>query len=199
MSDTTTDPALSGENTPPPAAAPSPAAAPAPAPVVTVEEPLGAGGKKVLEAERAARAEAEKRLAALKPLEELLSGRQTGQTKTDLELLNERLAAHEGELARERTERYRAEVAAAKGLSPELAGRLVGASREELAADADALLAVLPAPPEPAGPRNPAPDPSQGARGGQPVDVEALIADAQAKRDFRRVIALQKTKLANPK
>lgn len=60
--------------------------------------------------------------------------------------------------------RWRAEVAAEKGLSPALAERLRGSSKEELAADADALLALIPA--QSSGPRNPAPDPSQGVRSG---------------------------------
>jgi predicted Zn-dependent protease len=64
-----------------------------------------------------------------------------------------RAEAAEGELAR-----YR--VALAKGLPADLAGRLRGDTEEDLAADADALLALI-GERRPAGPK---PDPSQGAR-----------------------------------
>ncbi|QDY06157.1 hypothetical protein FJK98_02425 [Micromonospora sp. HM134] len=131
-------------------------------------------------------------------------GGQPGDGKTDLERLTERLTKHEEELSTERAARYRAEVAAAKGLTPQQAARLRGATREELEADADELLALFPAAAAPAGPaaaptgpRTPAPDPSQGARGTQPPDLEAQIAAAQKEGDFRKVIALQKQKLAN--
>ncbi|GLY21688.1 hypothetical protein [Micromonospora sp. NBRC 101691] len=162
------------------------------------DEPLGPAGKKALDEERAARKELERKLAALAPLEQLaqaLGGKATGDGKTDLERLTERLTQHETEIAAERAARYRAEVAAAKGLTPQQAARLQGATREELEADADALLALFPA--APAGPRNPVPDPSQGPRGTQPPDLEAQIAAAQAKGDYRAVIALQQSKLAN--
>ncbi|WP_416902749.1 hypothetical protein [Micromonospora echinospora] len=161
------------------------------------DDPLGPAGKKALDEERAARKELERKLAALAPLEQLaqaLGGKSTGDGTTDLERLTERLTQHEAELATERAARYRAEVAAAKGLTPQQAARLQGATREELEADADALLALFPGP---AGPRNPAPDPSQGPRGTQPPDLEAQIAAAQAKGDYRAVIALQQSKLAN--
>lgn len=43
----------------------------------------------------------------------------------------------------------------------------------------------------------PRPDPSQGSRGGAAVGVDARIADAQAKGDWRTVLSLQNEKLAN--
>src|SRR5690349_696993 len=79
-----------------------------------VENPtdeLGEGGKKALEAERAARRDAERRERELRA------------RVTELELSE-----------------ARREVAAAKGLSPAQAKRLVGTTREELEADADELL-----------------------------------------------------------
>ena len=61
----------------------------------------------------------------------------------------------------------RLEVATDKGLPPKLAKRLVGATREELEADADELLSdAPPARKEPEKPKAPKPDKSQGARDG---------------------------------
>jgi len=152
----------------------------------------------VLQEEREARKALEKQLAELaplaqlKPLAELLGGRSSGDTKTDLEKLTERLDSYERQIAEERMARWRAEVAAEKGLPPALAARLQGATREDLAADADALLALIPTP----GPRTPAPDPSQGSRGSGPADLDTLIHEAQVKGDWRTVISLQNQKLA---
>jgi len=56
------------------------------------------------------------------------------------------------------------EVAFEKGLTPAQAKRLVGATREELEADADDILATFPAVATKAEPKTPKPDPSQGAR-----------------------------------
>ncbi|MFE7869754.1 hypothetical protein ACFUYE_05315 [Micromonospora humida] len=192
-------PADPGTGQPPaPGAVQPPATPPAGDPAKPGDAPLGPGGEKALREEREARKALEKQLAELAPLKQLaeaLGGKPTGDGKTDLERLTERLTQHETELASERAARYRAEVAAAKGLTPQQAARLQGATREELEADADALLALFPA--APAGPRAPAPDPSQGARGTQPLDLEAQIAAAQKDGDVRKVIALQKQKLAN--
>ncbi|MFG1847786.1 hypothetical protein [Micromonospora carbonacea] len=178
-----------------PPAPPAPAP-PAPAPTGQPDEPLREPGKRALEEERARAKALEKELAALAPLKQLaeaLGGKPTGDAPTDLEKLTERLTQHETELAAEREARWRAEVAHEKGLTPAQAARLRGASRDEFAADADALLALFPA--APAGPRNPAPDPSQGARGTQPPDLEAQIAAAQKAGDWRKGIALQRQKL----
>lgn len=50
------------------------------------------------------------------------------------------------------------------------------------------------------GPRLPRPDPSQGPRpGGQPGDLAAQIAEAQAKGDWKTVLKLENSKLANVK
>jgi hypothetical protein len=107
----------------------------------------------------------------------------------------ERIAKYEQDLAAERDARWRAEVAAEKGLSTQQAARLRGATREELVADADELVALFPT--APAGPRNPAPDPSQGARGGQPgPDLQAQIAAAKARGDIKTAIALERSKLS---
>ncbi|MEO3922702.1 hypothetical protein ABGB07_02285 [Micromonosporaceae bacterium B7E4] len=159
------------------------------------DKPLGPGGEKALAAEREARKALEKQLADLAPLKQLagmLGGQPTGDGKTDLDRLTERLSQHETELANERLARWRAEVVAEKGISPALAARLQGATREELAADADALVALIPT----AKPGTPAPDPSQGSRGGTPPDLDAQIAEAQKKGDVMAVIRLNGQKLA---
>jgi hypothetical protein len=113
--------------------------------------------------------------------------------KTDIEQLTERLTNHETELAKERDARWRAEVAHEKGLTPTQAGRLQGRTREELAADADALVADFGI--TPGKPSTPKPDPSQGARPGV-SDIDAQIAEAQKARNFTRVIALKQQKAA---
>lgn len=167
--------------------------------VATADEPLGEGGKKALAAEREARKALEKQIAALAPLQKLADALGTGTPaaggKSEVELLNERFAEHEKTVAEERAARWRAEVAHEKGLTPAQAARLAGATRDELLADADALLALFPAAAS-ANPGTPKPDPSQGARGGG-LSVDAQIAEAQKKGDWRTVISLQNQKL-NP-
>jgi hypothetical protein len=182
---------------PAPAPTPTPPQPPAPTPPPpTPDEPLGPAGKRALEAEREARKALEKQVSELAPLRKLAemlgAGTPAANGKSEIELLTERFTAHEKTVAEERAARWRAEVANEKGLPPSLAARLRGETREEMAADADTLKALLP----PEGPRTPAPDPSQGARGGQPADLDAQIREAQAKRDWRTVISLQNSKLA---
>lgn len=160
MTDTTHDTAPAGE----PQATDTP---PAPPETAQGDQPLGEAGLKALQREREARKALERQLAELAPLKQLadlLGGKSTGDAKTDLERLTERMDQYERQITEERMARWRAEVAAEKGLSPALAERLRGSSKEELAADADALLALIPA--QSSGPRNPAPDPSQGVRSG---------------------------------
>ena len=66
-------------------------------------------------------------------------------------------------------ENARLHVAFDKGLPKALAGRLQGSTAEELAADADALLALLN---KQDAPLNPRPDPSQGPQQMSPTAVE---------------------------
>lgn len=85
----------------------------------------------------------------LKPLEKLakaLDGDEGESSKADpVAALEDRLSKHEQELAQERSARWRAEIAHEKGLTPQQAQRLQGSTREELAADADALKELFPA------------------------------------------------------
>lgn len=171
-----------------------PASAPTAPPAEPVEQPLGPAGKKALDAEREARRALEKQLADLAPLKQLAElirgGEQAPPGKSEVDLLNEKFGRYEQDLAAERQARWRAEVAQERGLTAQQAARLVGDSREDLAADADALLALFPTA---TGPRTPAPDPTQGARG--PVDIDQQIRDAEAKGDAGEAIRLKRQKL----
>ena len=133
-------------------------------------------------------------LGPLKKLAEALGGKATGDGKTDLEALTERLGRHESELAAERLARYRVEVAAEKGLTPAQAKRLVGKDRDELAADADEILKLFPiAQDDDKGRKGPKPDRSQGSRGGTPLSGrEAGLAEAQKR--FGKPAATQNTR-----
>lgn len=179
--------------TPPPAPTTPPPADPAP------DVPLGPAGERALATERAERKKLEQQLAQLAPLSKLAealgAGTPAAAGKSEVDLLNERFAQLEKAATDERAARWRLEVAAEKGLTPQQAARLGGATREELAADADALVALFPT--APTGPRTPAPDPSQGARGGQPgPDLDAQIAEAKKAGNFRKAISLERSKLA---
>jgi hypothetical protein len=187
-----------------------PAGATPPAQPAANPDALGDAGKKALKAERDRADAAEKAnkalqqqiadlqpLAALKPIAELLGGKPSGDGKTDLEKLTERVNGYETELAKERTLRWRAEVAAEKGLTAAQAARLTGDNREAMAADADALLALFPAAPQPTGPRAPAPDKTQGGSGaGEVSEIDAQIAAAEKAGDTKRAIALKTRKFA---
>ena len=184
-----------GDPAPVPTPPPTPPADPAP----DGDKPLGPAGEKAFREEREARKALEKQIAALAPLQKLAEALGNGQQqpggKSEVELINERFAELERTAADERAARWRVEVAQAKSLTAEQAAWLQGGTQEELLASADRLLAAFPA-----GPRNPAPDPSQGARGGQPgPDIAAQTAEAVKAGDWRKAAALQKTKLADVK
>ncbi|MDN5725166.1 MAG: DUF4355 domain-containing protein [Propionibacteriales bacterium] len=66
--------------------------------------------------------------------------------KTELEKATARAEKAETELNETRSLQVRTEVASAKGLPAELAGRLAGNTREELEADADKIAALIAAP-----------------------------------------------------
>ena len=165
---------------------------------------LGDAGKRALDALRAENKELAKQLkeiAGRDPLKQLLEalGQKPEPGKDAVATLTEQVQQLQRGQAEAQLKAARLEVAAAKGLTPAQAARLQGSTREELEADADQLKALFPAAPAATGtPGVPAPDPSQGARGGGP-DRESLIRDAQAKGDWREVIRLQNEKLAGIK
>jgi hypothetical protein len=165
-----------------------------------MDTPLGPAGQKALAAERDARKALEKQLADLAPLKDLAAAMAGGQKQpggpSEVELLQQRFADLERTAGEERAARWRIEVAQAKNLTAQQAAWLQGSTQEELLASADRLLAAFPA--QPAGQRTPAPDPSQGARGGQPgPDLQAQIAALKAKGDILGAIALERSKLNN--
>lgn len=171
-----------------------PATGPA-APPATGDQPLGEAGQRALAEERAARKELEKQIKELEPLKKLAEamGVKPDATKSNADALATEVATMRKELADERVGRMRAEVAAEAKLDPSLAKRLTGSTREELAADAAEMAKLFPAG---AGngtttaPGTPAPDPSQGARGG--VDtLQAALKAAQDKGDTKEAIRLK--------
>jgi hypothetical protein len=74
----------------------------------------------------------------------------------------------------------RLEIAHEKGLTPAQAKRLVGATKEELEADADEILRDFPV--TPAKPGAPKPDPSQGPKGDPPARAKTLTEAIAAQR-----------------
>jgi len=101
-----------------------------------VEDTLGDAGKKALDAERKnARAAARERDALAARLKEF-----EDRDKTETQKLAERAEAAERRAVELETRSLRLEVATEKGLTAAQAKRLVGATREELEADADELL-----------------------------------------------------------
>ena len=114
-----------------------------PAPVVEpTDELLGEAGKKALIKEREAAKAAEKRAAdaeaRIKEFED--------RDKSDAQKLEDRAAAAEARAALLEANSLRRDVAEEKGLTPAQAKRLVGATREELEADADDILTSFPKP-----------------------------------------------------
>lgn len=177
---------------------------------------LGEAGKKALAAERERAKAAEKlvtdlqqQLTAMRPAMDMLAKLQQVTTpadeRTDLQQLQEKLAAVEKTAAEERLARLRLEVIQAKGLTPAHAEWLRGSTVEELAASADQLIALFPGAQQPNGqqpagmpgaiPGVPRPDPTQGARGGGP-DLQAQIKAAEEKGDVKTSILLKQQQRA---
>lgn len=166
---------MSNPEAPPADAAPeTPPTAP---PTEPAEPDLGDAGKKAIQAERARAAKAEADLKALK--QQVEDSQKTAEQKAADALSAAQSAANE---AASKALRY--EVAAAKGLDLALAARLTGSTVEELEADADALMALIPKapdaapPPPPNGPTVPGQQPggSQSAALVTQSDLDALGA-----------------------
>lgn len=129
---------------------------------------LGDGGKKALGAERQARKQAEKELAAAQA--RISEFEDAG--RSELEKAQRRIEAAEAaaqtyqeQLASKERQILISEIAAEAGLPPAFQGRIQGETREELLADAQELSKFL----APSGPRRPAPVPEagRGVDGGQ--------------------------------
>ena len=116
---------------------------------------LGEGGKKALDAERAARKAAEKLAAdARAELDKIQRANESALEKAQREAKEAQEAA-----SKATSDALRLRVAVAKGLPEALVNRLQGSTEEELAADAESLLALVRTP------TAPQPDLSQGAKG----------------------------------
>ena len=177
---------MPAENTPaapahaPADPAPTTHAAPAPAPADGATPPaatpdpsadeagLGEAGKRALAAERDARKAAEKSateaLAKLQQIED--------EKLSELEKAQKTATEASARLAEIEATSLRQKVALDKGIPAALVARLQGATEEELAADADALLGLMNAP------RTPAPDPGQGPRGNGPQSEDDKTYEA---------------------
>lgn len=164
-------PVLGASPDDPPADPADPPVVDPPADPKPVDDPLGDAGKKALAAERDARKAAEKELAKFRKAE---------QDRADADkTADEKRAAAEQRADAAEQRAMRLEVAAEKGLTAAQAKRLVGSTREELAADADEILRDFPT--AAAKPTGPKPDPSQGARGepaSRPTSLGAAVARA---------------------
>lgn len=155
-------------------------------------------GKKALEELRQQNKDLAKQLKALsdrdplKAIAEALGVKPSTEPDAVAKLAAEVKELREGSAA-DRLKALRLEVAAEKGLTPAQAKRLTGTTRDELAADADELKTLFPAPTTgtQGAPGTPMADPTQGARGGG-ADLHAAIAAAQEKGDAMEVIRLQR-------
>ncbi len=125
------------------------------------------------------------KLTPLQKLADALGGAPTADDgKPDVDALAKRLSQHEEDLGKERLARFRAEVAHEKGLTAGQAKRLVGTTREELAADADELLKEFKPADDGKGARRngPLPDRSQGSRGSSALSGrDAALAEAKKR------------------
>lgn len=164
-------PVLGGDGTteppaPPPADPPA-GDPPKPEDKPAEDKPLGAGGEKALQSEREQRKALEKELAKYRKAEQ----DRADADKTE----SEKRAAAEQRATDAELRALRLEVAHEKGLTPAQAKRLIGATRDELAADADEILADFAArtPDKKAGPK---PDPTQGAKGDPRTRASNLTA-----------------------
>ncbi|MFI9237816.1 hypothetical protein [Streptomyces sp. NPDC053079] len=161
------------------------APAPPPKPVPAWDEPTAARAEiERLNAELAAHLA---RVAELEPAAAELHQLREAE-KSEVQKLMERAETAERAAEQSRAELLRAPVAQAKGLSPQQAARLVGATREELEADADDLLATFTPAPEQAAAGGPLmmPDPSQGTSGQLPAGDPAQMFAAIIRNTLHR-------------
>lgn len=172
----------------PPPAQPKPAA---PSNDSRDEDALGDAGKRALAAERQGRAEERQRAeAAEHRLAELERERMSEAEKVaaDRDDWKKKYEEQSATLAARELAILRTEIATQRGLTLSQARRLIGSTREELEADADAFKAEAAAQ-SPFPPNTPRPDPSQGpsgGAGGRATSVAAAMADHLART--KRVI-----------
>ena len=142
---------------------------------------LGDAGKRAIAAERAARTEAEKRATAAEA--EVEKYRKANETEAERQARELDDAKKNAEQAAGLVARY--EAAETAGLPLSMAKRLIGATPEELAADAAQLAQTLAA--QPSG--TPREDPSQGAGNtgsGRTTSVAEAMAELKASREKKK-------------
>lgn len=167
---------MSTPSTPPATPAVEPAPTPAAPEAVTPEttpppaESLGDAGKRALQVERDARKKAEDDFKALQ--QQIADSQKTAEQKAAEALAAAQASANE---AASRALRY--EVAAEKGLDLALAARLSGSTKEELEADAEALMSLIPKAPEASAPVPPAGPTVPGQQPGG-AQTPALVTQA---------------------
>lgn len=176
---------------PTPATTPEPTPAPPVPPVVASDggdgEPLGEGGLAALKAERQRAKVAEDELKTLrKTLEEHENAK-----LTELQLAQKMAADQAKEAEMQAARALRFQIIAETQLPPELQKWLAETGDEAtLRTQAGELLATFGAVK-----RNPAPDPSQGAgKDVAPPNLDAQIAEANAKGDWKTALHLQNQK-----
>jgi hypothetical protein len=146
-----------------------PADATPPAPPAGDESALGEAGKRALQAERDARSAAEKRASeAEAQVQKFKDANLTDQQRLEKERDDAKSVASSAQLT---LARY--EAAEKAGIPLSWAKRLVGATPDELVADAKAVKAELDS--KSTG-RKPAPDPSQGGAGGTGGSARSVSA-----------------------
>lgn len=101
------------------------------------------------------------------------------QRDAAIEDLKTKLAELQGEVEKRDYEALRTKVATDKGLSPALASRLTGKTQEELEADADSLLELMPKAPLPGA--TPKSTPTGGGKPATDPDDAAIDSDLVAK------------------
>lgn len=170
----------------PPAPTPDPPKDPAPAsnssktfePIMSQEDLDRILGQR-LNRERDKYADYDTLKAAADELQQIKAGQMTDiqRVQAEAEEWKSKFEAAEEQRTRAEQQALRALVASEKGLPPQLAARLSGGTREELEADADELLTLVPA-----GPRPPRPNPQQGQPSqGRESSVESGRARYQAR------------------
>ena len=190
-----TPPAPTADTDPKPAVTPAvippqgdPAAAPkAPEPQGDPNA-LGDPGKRALQVERDARQKAVADLAALR--KEIADANKTAEEKAA-----ETLREAQELAAKAAAKALKYEVAAELGVPLAMAARLVGTTREEIATDAAALLAQIPAA-APHGPVVPATGIDQGGREQSTPDIDQQIAEAEKAGQYSLSISLKRQKAA---
>lgn len=156
------------------------------------DEPLGESGKRALERERADRKAAQKTASELQAALDAANAKLTAREREDMSEQQRVAAERDDWRTRYETEQaaraelaltnLRMEVAISKGI-PSHAHRLVGATREEIEADAEAFKAELPTPQTPE--RVKYTDPAAGGTntaGGRPGSVAEAMEAYRASR-----------------